>query len=61
MDASEYKNVALGLIFLKYVSDSFEEKYEELKQDPYADEEDQDEYLAENIFLGAKRSKMAIY
>ena len=32
---------------LKYVSDSFEEKYEELKQDPYADEEDQDEYLAE--------------
>lgn len=33
MDAAEYKNVALGLIFLKYVSDSFEEKYEELKQD----------------------------
>ena len=39
----------------------FEEKYEELKQDPYADEEDQDEYLAEKHFLGAKRSKMAIY
>lgn len=61
MDAAEYKNVALGLIFLKYVSDSFEEKYEELKQDTYADEEDQEEYLAENIFLGSKRSKMAIY
>ena len=55
MDAAEYKNVALGLIFLKYVSDSFEEKYEELKQDPYADEEDQDEYLAENIFWVPKK------
>ena len=50
MDASEYKNVVLGLIFLKYVSDSFEEKYAELSQDDYADPEDKDEYLAENIF-----------
>ena len=57
MDAAEYKNVALGLIFLKYVSDSFEEKYEELKQDPYADEEDQDEYLAENIFWVPKEAR----
>lgn len=50
MDASEYKNVVLGLIFLKYVSDSFEEKYEELSKDEYADPEDKDEYLADNIF-----------
>ncbi|HAR1441192.1 TPA: SAM-dependent DNA methyltransferase [Enterococcus faecium] len=50
MDASEYKNVVLGLIFLKYVSDSFEEKYEELIKDEYADPEDKDEYLADNIF-----------
>ncbi len=50
MDASEYKNVVLGLIFLKYVSDSFEEKHAELSQDEYADPEDKDEYLAENIF-----------
>ena len=57
MDAAEYKNVALGLIFLKYVSDSFEEKYEELKLDPYADEEDQDEYLAENIFWVPKEAR----
>ena len=57
MDAAEYKNVALGLIFLKYVSDSFEEKYEELKQDPYADEEDQDEYLAENSFWVPKEAR----
>ena len=47
MDASEYKNVVLGLIFLKYVSDSFEEKHAELSQDEYADPEDKDEYLAE--------------
>lgn len=51
MDAAEYKNVALGIIFLKYVSDSFEEKYEELLNDEYADEEDKDEYLAK-IFSG---------
>lgn len=50
MDASEYKHVALGLIFLKYVSDAFETKYEELKADSYADEEDVDEYTSENIF-----------
>ena len=50
MDASEYKHVALGLIFLKYVSDAIETKYEELKADSYADEEDVDEYTSENIF-----------
>jgi type I restriction enzyme M protein len=50
MDSGEYKNVVLGLLFLKYVSDSFEEKYEELVADEYSDPEDQDEYLAENIF-----------
>ena len=55
MDAAEYKNVALGVIFLKYVSDSFEEKYEELLNDEYADEEDKDEYLAENIFWVPKK------
>ncbi|MCD2478782.1 MULTISPECIES: class I SAM-dependent DNA methyltransferase [Staphylococcaceae] len=57
MDAAEYKNVALGIIFLKYVSDSFEEKYEELLNDEYADEEDKDEYLAENIFWVPKESR----
>ncbi len=57
MDAAEYKNVALGIIFLKYVSDSFEEKYDELLNDEYADEEDKDEYLAENIFWVPKESR----
>ena len=50
MDASEYKHVVLGLIFLKYISDSFEEKYKELQNIEYADPEDRDEYLACNIF-----------
>ena len=43
MDAAEYKHVVLGLIFLKYVSDSFEEKYQQLVAEGYGDEEDRDE------------------
>lgn len=52
MDASEYKHVVLGLIFLKYISDAFEEKYQELLADKKsgADPEDRDEYKALNIF-----------
>lgn len=50
MDAAEYKHVVLGLIFLKYISDSFEELFEKLKQDKHSDPEDKDEYLAENVF-----------
>jgi type I restriction enzyme M protein len=65
MDASEYKHVALGLIFLKYISDAFEEKREQLlfgfsdpksewfiKEEPERAKaaEDRDEYLAANVF-----------
>ncbi len=50
MDAAEYKHVVLGLIFLKYISDSFEELHEKLKKDKHSDPEDKDEYLAENVF-----------
>lgn len=57
MDSSEYKNVVLGLLFLKYISDSFEEKHEELREDEYADEEDRDEYLADNIFWVPKEAR----
>lgn len=57
MDAAEYKHVVLGLIFLKYVSDSFTEKYEELKAEGYGDEEDRDEYLADNIFWVPKEAR----
>ncbi len=51
MDAAEYKHIVLGLIFLKYISDSFEELYTKLKEDSLSDEEDKDEYLAENVFF----------
>lgn len=52
MDASEYKHVVLGLIFLKYVSDAFEERHAALlsEVEQGADPEDPDEYRAENIF-----------
>lgn len=50
MDAAEYKHTVLGLIFLKYISDSFEEKHAQLTQEPGADPEDPDEYKAENVF-----------
>ena len=53
MDAAEYKHVVLGLIFLKYISDSFEELYNKLKTESNetgADPEDKDEYTAERVF-----------
>lgn len=57
IDAAEYKHVVLGLIFLKYISDAFEELYEELKKDPYADPEDKDEYLAKNVFYIPEKAR----
>lgn len=51
IDAAEYKNVVLGLVFLKYISDSFQELYEKLETDEYSDPEDRDEYRAENVFF----------
>jgi len=50
MDAAEYKHVVLGLIFLKYISDAFEELHQHLQTIEFADPEDPDEYRAENIF-----------
>ena len=46
MDAAEYKHVVLGLIFLKYVSDTFMEKYKELLEEDEEFAEDMDAYLA---------------
>ena len=51
LDASEYKSVILGLIFLKYISDSFDEKYKELVDEGDGFEEDVDEYTSEGIFF----------
>ena len=52
MDAAEYKHVVLGLIFLKYISDAFDERHAALltEVDQGADPEDPDEYRAANIF-----------
>lgn len=59
MDAAEYKHVVLGLIFLKYISDAFEEKYAALTADRKsgADPEDPDEYRADNIFWVPKEAR----
>ncbi|ADE14072.1 Site-specific DNA-methyltransferase (adenine-specific) [Nitrosococcus halophilus Nc 4] len=55
MDAAEYKHVVLGLIFLKYISDAFEELHAKLSEGlgeyAGADPEDADEYRAENVFF----------
>ena len=54
MDPAEYKHVALGLVFLKYISDAFEERHgalvAQVEAEPFIDPEDRDEYLADNIF-----------
>ena len=61
IDAAEYKHVVLGLIFLKYISDSFEDLYRKLKagEDEYAgaDPEDKDEYGAENVFFVPEKAR----
>jgi type I restriction enzyme M protein len=50
MDSGEYKHVVLGLIFLKYISDTFEEHHKKLASEEFADPEDKDEFMAQNIF-----------
>ncbi|MFN7226433.1 MAG: N-6 DNA methylase [Holosporales bacterium] len=57
MDPSEYKHVALGLIFLKYISDAFEEKHALLNAEKDANPEDRDEYLANNVFWVPKDAR----
>ena len=60
MDAAEYKHVVLGLIFLKYISDAFEERHAALL-DEWGEEaaEDRDEYTAENIFWAPPEARWA--
>lgn len=57
MDAAEYKHIVLGLIFLKYISDKFEERYQELVNEGEGFEEDRDEYTAEDIFYVPKEAR----
>ena len=60
MDAGEYKHVALGLIFLKYISDAFQERYDALQAEPHAEPEDRDEYTAENVFWVPREARWAV-
>ena len=60
MDASEYKSVVLGLIFLKYISDRFEAKYNALVEEGDGFEEDKDEYTAENIFFVPENARWKV-
>ncbi|MBQ6985088.1 MAG: SAM-dependent DNA methyltransferase [Paludibacteraceae bacterium] len=57
LNASEYEGVVLGLIFLKYISDRFETKYQSLQNEPLADPEDKDEYTADNVFFVPKSAR----
>jgi len=61
MDAAEYKHVVLGLIFLKYISDAFEERFTVLMAEKAigADPEDADEYRAANVFWVPKEARWA--
>lgn len=57
MDPSEYKHVILGLIFLKYISDSFELQYKKLQGEAGANPEDKDEYQMDNVFWVPKEAR----
>ena len=59
MDAAEYKHVVLGLIFLKYISDAFEELHTRLtaQKGEGADPEQPDEYRAERVFWVPKDAR----
>lgn len=59
MDAAEYKHVVLGLIFLRYISDAFEDQHAKLEADcaQGANPEDPDEYRAVNIFWVPKEAR----
>jgi type I restriction enzyme M protein len=57
MEPSDYKHVALGLIFLKYISDAFEDKHKALLAEDAQSAEDKDEYLADNVFWVPKEAR----
>ena len=57
VSVSDYKFIVLGLIFLKYISDSFDDKYKELLEEGEGLEEERDCYIAENIFYVPKKAR----
>ena len=60
LNASEYEGVVLGLIFLKYISDKFDAKYQELLADDLADVEDKDEYQADGVFFVPQEARWSV-
>lgn len=60
IDASEYKNVVLGLIFLKYISDKFDQRYQQLVEEGEGFEEDRDEYTCDNIFFVPENARWSV-
>ncbi len=57
IDAAEYKHIVLGLIFLKYISDSFLERFHRLQNEKYGDTEERDAYAQDNIFWVPKKAR----
>lgn len=57
MEPSDYKHVVLGLIFLKYISDAFDTKYQALMAEDPAFAEERDEYAADNVFWVPKEAR----
>lgn len=57
MEPSDYNHVALGLIFLKYISDAFEDRHTQLLKEDSTAAEDKDEYLADNVFWVPKDAR----
>lgn len=57
MAPSNYQNVTLGLVFLKYISDRFDERYKELVEEGAGFEEDRDEYVAEGYFFVPEKAR----
>ena len=55
--ASDYMHVVLGLIFLKYISDRFEDKYKHLVKEGEGFENDKDEYTSEHIFWVPEKAR----
>ena len=62
MDSSDYKHIVLGLIFLKYISDAFEEMYAQLKKEESvgANPEDKNEYVAKNVFWVPAKARWSL-
>ena len=57
MEPSDYKHIALGLIFLKYISEAFETRHSTLLTEDEQAAEDRDEYLADNVFWVPKEAR----